>query len=171
MKFSSIFRSLTVIAIVVSASGCSSILSFLRIESDADRRYQERMNIPDGECNTAEFCRDICDAKERALDCFKTGKAYLGGRDVDYKAGWRDRGDHYEWENDSSEHQSMVGQAIEAFKVSCKANHAPGCVYTANLLVKYKPGPEGEKEAAPYFKKACQLKDEVACERLENPPK
>ncbi|MDI1450918.1 hypothetical protein [Polyangium sp. 6x1] len=59
------------------------------LEEDLKKKRAEIAETEDGSCQTAEQCKYRCEISERALDCYKTGKAALRGREVHYAGGWR----------------------------------------------------------------------------------
>jgi len=168
--------SLVMSAVLMFGSGCA-VLQWLRIipqESDADRLMAERQRkldaMADGECETAELCRDFCEEKGRPIDCLRTGHAYRNGQQVDYAAGWKERGDDYVYEEASSETHYMPGRAVTAYEKSCAGNLAEGCRWAGNMHARAANGKEKKERMATairFFEKACRLKDEEACTRLE----
>jgi TPR repeat protein len=154
----------------VSLTGCSIAKQIFtpeqdRLEESSARQRAEVAQYPDGECSSAESCKDRCEVLERALDCYKTGKAALGGVDAHYAGGWRteavagstdDITVHYEHE--SEEHISLMPLARESFERACTAGHAESCRISGNLIRKDRP-----EAAAELYRKACELHDETAC--------
>jgi hypothetical protein len=154
----------------VSLTGCTLLKQVFtpeqaRLEESSARQRAEVAQYPDGECSSAESCKDRCELLERALDCYKTGKAALGGVDAHYAGGWRteavagstdDIKVHYQQE--SEEHVSLMPLARESFGRACTAGHAESCRISGDLIKKDKP-----EVAAALFRKACDLHDEPAC--------
>jgi hypothetical protein len=123
---------------------------------------------PDGACPTAEICKYRCEILERALDCYKTGKAALGGVDVHYEGGLRAEkvagstdDIKVTHEEDSEEHVSLMPLARESFERACAASHAESCRISGDLIAEHKP-----EVAASFYRKACDLKDEPACAKI-----
>jgi TPR repeat protein len=153
-----------------SLTGCSIAKQIFtpeqaRLEESSARQRAEVAQYPDGECSSAESCKDRCEVLERALDCYKTGKAALGGVDAHYAGGWRteavagstdDINVHYQQE--SEEHISLMPLARESFKRACTAGHAESCRISGDLIKKGEPD-----AAAAFYRKACDLHDEPAC--------
>jgi len=140
------------------------------LEEDAKKKRAEVAQTEDGSCRTAEQCKYRCEILERALDCYKTGKAALKGRDVHYAGGWRvDRVSgstddvKLRYEQDSEgEDLTMIPLARESFNKACAANHAESCRYSGIMVEKH-----SAKEAAAFYRKGCALKDEACCKKLE----
>ncbi|MFV8754721.1 hypothetical protein ACNOYE_29595 [Nannocystaceae bacterium ST9] len=139
-----------------------------RLEEQAAEQQAEVAQYPDGECPTAESCKYRCEVLERALDCYKTGKAALGGVDVHYEGGYSvdkvsGSTDDYEvtYEEESEENYSLMPLARESFERACTANHAESCRLSGDLMVEHDP-----KIAASFYRKACDLNDEPACTRI-----
>lgn len=163
-------RILLVFLSAVPLAGCTLMKKIFRpeqarLEEYSAKRRAEVAEHPDGACPTAEICKDRCEILERALDCYKTGKAALRGVDVHYEGGWRAEKvagstDDYKvtHEENSDEHVSLMPLARESFERACKANHAESCRLSGDLIVKDKP-----EVAATFYRKACDLKDEPAC--------
>jgi hypothetical protein len=168
----------TLLSLVMSAalmfgSGCAVAQWFGIIpqESDAERLSAERQRkldaMADGECQSAELCRDFCEEKGRPIDCLRAGHAYRNGQQVDYAAGWKERGDDYVYEEASSEMHHMDNSAVMAYEKSCAGNLAEGCRWAGNMHARRSNGKNGSMAIAiPFFEKACRLKDEQACTRL-----
>ena len=163
-------RLLVALLATVSLTGCTIVKQIFtpeqaRLEESSAKDRAEVAKYPDGACASAEGCKYRCEILERALDCYKTGKAALGGVDTHYKGGWRadrvagstdDVKVHYEQE--SEEHFSLMPLARESFERACTAGHAESCRISGDLIKKDKPD-----VAAAFFRKACDLHDEPAC--------
>lgn len=158
---------------VIPLTGCTVMKKIFRpeqarLEEYSAKRRAEVAKYPDGECKIAEVCKDRCEILERALDCYKTGKAALGGVDVHYEGGWRAEkvsgstdDIKVSYEEDSEEHVSLIPLARESFERACTANHAESCRLSGDLIVKHKP-----EVGAAFYRKACDLKDEPACAKI-----
>ncbi len=160
----------------LSLTGCMTMKKIFtpeqaRLEESTAKRRAEVAEHPDGECASAEICKHRCEILERALDCYKTGKAALGGVDVHYEGGLRAEKvagstDDYKitHEQDSEEHVSLMPLARESFERACTASHAESCRISGDLIAEHKPD-----VAASFYRKACELKDEPACTKLSAP--
>jgi hypothetical protein len=166
-------RILVVFLAALPVTGCTFLKKLYKpheaAAEESDRRNRaEVAAYPDGDCPTAETCKYRCETLERALDCYKTGKAALGGVDVHYEGGWRadkvsGSTDDYRvsYEEDSQEHVSLMPLARESFERACNANHAESCRLSGDLIVEHNP-----EVGATFYRKACALKDEPACAKL-----
>ena len=169
------FLSLVMSAVLMFGSGCAVLQWFgvIRTKSDAELLSEERAReldaMADGECKSAELCRDFCEEKGRPIDCLRAGHAYRNGQQVDYAAGWKERGDDYVYEEASSEVHRLDNRAVMAYEKSCAGNLAEGCRWAGNMHARGLNGKKGSMATAtPFFEKACRLKDEEACTRLSN---
>jgi len=166
-------RILVAIFAVVPLTGCTLMKKIFtpeqaRLEEQGRKERAEVAKYPDGACGQAETCKRYCEVLERALDCYKTGKAALGGVDVHYEGGYRAENmagstDDYKvtYEEESNEHVSMMPLALESFERACKASHAESCRISGDLIAKDEPA-----AAATFYHKACDLKDEPACAKI-----
>ena len=158
---------------VVPLTGCTLMKKVFtpeqaRLEEQGRKDRAEVEKYPDGSCGQAETCKNYCEILGRALDCYKTGKAALGGVDVHYEGGYRAEKmagstDDYKitHEEDSEEHVSMMPLARESFGRACTASHAESCRISGDLIAKDEP-----EAAATFYRKACDLKDEPACTKI-----
>lgn len=164
---------LVLLGLFAQLFGCGAINRVVnpeqaRLEEAAAQRKAAAAQIPDGECAQAEECKQRCEIFERALDCYKTGKAALRGVDVHYKGGWRvekvagSTDDvRVRHEAASEEHMSLMPLARESFERACAANHAESCRLLAQMVESSRP-----QEAAVLYRKACTLHDAPACETI-----
>ena len=169
-------RILVALLATVPLTGCTLMKKIFRPEQARNEAYDAKIRAevaehPDGKCPTAEICKYRCETAERALDCYKTGKAALGGVDVHYEGGLRAEKvagstDDYKvvHEEDSEEHVSLMPLARDAFERACTASHAESCRLSGDLIVEDKP-----EVAAGFYRKACDLKDEPACTKIAGP--
>lgn len=178
------FFALALVALPVAGCATANRILFPNDTAREEREEKERaelMAIPDGECDTAELCKYRCEHIERALDCYKTGKAALKGVDVHYAGGWKvekvagstdDLTAHYE--GASEEHSSLMPLARESFTRACAANHAESCRILGRIVEdieqdRKKRGiapPSDEATSLSIYQKACALHDEPACTHL-----
>ena len=154
-------------------TGCMLMKRIFTPEQARNEAYAKKLRAevaehPDGACPTAEVCKYRCEISERALDCYKTGKAALGGVDVHYEGGYRAEkvsgstdDIKVSYEEDSSEHVSLMPLARESFERACTASHAESCRISGDLIAEDKP-----EVAATFYRKACDLKDEPACTKV-----
>lgn len=161
------------LGLILAVGGCAVVGRVVnpeqaRLEEESEKRRMEVSKYPDGECARAEVCKDRCEILERALDCYKTGKAALRGVDVNYQGGWRvekvsGSTDDVRLRHDaaSQEHVSLAPLAREAFGRACTAKHGESCRLSGQLVAAEKP-----EEAATFYRKACDLQDKPACELL-----
>lgn len=162
---------------VATLDGCTAMRRIfdreqLELEEYHAKRKAEVEQYPDGECTSAEQCKYRCEAAERALDCYKTGKAALHGVDVDYEGVYRvdkvagSTDDiNVTYEEASSENMSLMPLARESFARACKADHGESCRISGDLVAKHAPA-----DAATFYRKGCDLADEQACQRLNGAP-
>lgn len=158
---------------VATLDGCTAMRRIfdreqLELEEYQAKKKAEVEQYPDGECTSAEQCKYRCEWAERALDCYKTGKAALHGVDVDYAGGYRvdkvagSTDDiNVTYEEASSENMSLMPLARESFARACKADHAESCRISGDLIADHKPA-----DATTFYRKACDLNDERACEKV-----
>ena len=166
-------RFLVAVLAVAPLTGCTMMKKVFKPEqAKLEQRDRERRaeieKQPDGSCMQAETCQKYCETLGRALDCYKTGKAALKGVDVYSKESYHvekmsGSTDDYvvTHEEASEEHVSLMPLAIESFKRACTASHAESCRLSGDLIATEKPD-----EAATFYRKACELKDEPACTKL-----
>jgi hypothetical protein len=166
-------RVLVVLLAAAPLSGCMVMKKIFtpeqaRLEEYEAKNKAEVAEHPDGECATAEGCMYRCEVLGRALDCYKTGKAALGGVDVAYEGGYRVSNaagstDDIDvtYEEASEEHVSLMPLARDAFDRACTANHAESCRLSGDLIVEHDPA-----AGATYYRKACDLQDEAACAKI-----
>jgi hypothetical protein len=169
-------RILVVFLGVAPLTGCTLLKRVFTPEQARNEAYAAKLRAdvgehPDGACPTAEICKYRCEILERALDCYRTGKAALNGVDVHYEGGMRAEKvagstDDYRvtHEEDSEEHVSLTPLAREAFARACTASHAESCRLSGDLVGKDDPA-----VAATFYRKACDLKDEPACAKIAGP--
>jgi hypothetical protein len=181
------FHLSTAIAIVLASS--TACATFNRVVNPAAAQEAEwaekqqkeddelRARTKDGECDTAEVCKYRCEHLKRAEDCYRTGRAAMHGRTVDYKAKWKyeavqggSNPDHaWVHHEGSSEHESMYPLARQAFADSCRAGKLESCQRGHRLFAK------GESEefratAKELLTKGCALGDAEMCNTLKARP-
>jgi hypothetical protein len=173
MQFSLSHRIFVMFLAVAPLTGCMALKKVFRPEQARNEEYEAKLRAevaehPDGKCPTAEICMYRCETLERALDCYKTGKAALGGVDVHYEGGYRAEkvagstdDIKVSYQEDSEEHVSLTPLARDAFERACTAKHAESCRLSGDLIAEHKPD-----VAATFYRKACDLKDEPACAKI-----
>jgi hypothetical protein len=164
---------IALLSCVILLDGCTAMRRIFDREQLELEEYHAKLKAeveqyPDGECTSAEQCKYRCEAAERALDCYKTGKAALNGVDVDYEGGYRvdkvagSTDDiNVTYEEASSENMSLMPLARESFARACKADHAESCRISGDLIADHAPA-----DATAFYRKACDLHDERACETI-----